>query len=122
MVEETKILVYIKSESKTIQAADMDTVGHPFCTNTNSSDWENSSLGKGGRMIPQDHLILLDAATRAAEKLGLCLEVIDISEISFFQKRKMKSMVPRIEIGKEIMTGLPTSDDIVEQFQHSMMR
>ena len=116
MNEDVKIRVFIESESRTIQAADMDTVGHPECTQTNSSDWGNGALGKGGRAIPQEHLILLDAASRAAEKLGLNLEVVDISVFSFFQKRKLKGSIPRIEIGEKILTGLPTSDEIVRSF------
>ncbi|OLS29564.1 MAG: hypothetical protein ThorAB25_15880 [Candidatus Thorarchaeota archaeon AB_25] len=116
MNEDVKVRVFIESESRTIQAADMDTVGHPECTQTNSSDWGNGALGKGGRAIPQEHLILLDAASRAAEKLGLNLEVVDISVFSFFQKRKLKGSIPRIEIGEKILTGLPTSDEIVRSF------
>jgi hypothetical protein len=115
MNEDVKVRVFIESESRTIQAADMDTVGHPLCTNTNSSDWVNSALGEGGRAIPQEHLILLDVASRAAEKLGLNLEIIDISKYSFFQKRKLKGRIPRIEIGEITLTGLPTSDEIVER-------
>jgi len=109
---ELTITVFVESESATIQAADMDTVGHPNCTRTNATQWGNS-VGKGDTIIPQGHLILLDAATRAAEKLGCQIEVIDISDYSFWQKRKLKGVIPRIEIGDKIITGLPTSDEIV---------
>jgi len=108
------IVIYIESTSQTLQAADMDTVGHPFCTGTNASDWGSNTLGKEGRIVPQDHLILLDAASRAAEKLGINLEIIDYSEYSFFQKRKLKKLIPSIEIGEKVISGLPTSDEIVE--------
>ncbi|MHA1948918.1 MAG: hypothetical protein ACXAAO_01505 [Candidatus Thorarchaeota archaeon] len=110
---EFTIRVYIESKSATIQAADMDTVGHPNCTRTNATDW-GGSLGKAGSVIPPEHLILLDAASRAGEKLGCQAEVIDVSNYSFWQKRKSKGVVPRIEIGNKILTGLPTSDEIVE--------
>lgn len=106
------IRVFIESTSATIQAADMDTVGHPNCTRTNATDWGNS-VGKSGNMSPQEHLILVDAAMRAAKKLGCQVEVIDISNFSFWQKRKLKGVIPRIEIENEIITGLPTSDEIV---------
>ncbi len=115
MGEELKVKVFIESRSETFQAADMDTVGHPVCTGTNTTDWESGSLGKGGRIVPQEHMILLDAASRAAEKLGLALEIIDISDLGFFQKRKMKQFAPRVEIGEVILTGLPTSSEIVEK-------
>jgi hypothetical protein len=120
MKEELKIRVFIESESLTINAADMDTVGHPYCTNTNTSDWGNA-LGKADRALPQEHRILMDAASRAAEKLGLNLEIVDISNYSFFQRRKMKGLIPRIEIGDEIITGLPTSDEIVDQLKSSIV-
>ena len=95
----------------------METVGHPECTQTNSSDWSNGALGKSVRFIPQEHSILLDAASRAGEKLGLTLEVVDVSGYSYFQKRKLKKVIPSIEIGNETFTGLPTSDEIVSQMQ-----
>ena len=113
------IRIYIESRSQTLQAADMDTVGHPVCTGTNTSDWGGGALGKGGKMVPQEHLILLDAASRAAEKLSVNLEIVDISELSYFQRRKLNKVMPRIEIGEKIITGLPTSDEIVSLVQSS---
>jgi len=110
---EFTLRVFIESKSTTIQAADMDTVGHPNCTRTNSTDWRNS-VGKGGAMIPQEQLILLDAASRAAEKLGCKIEVIDLSSLGFMERRRVKGVIPRIEIGKQTITGLPMSDEIVE--------
>ncbi len=117
--EELKIRVFVESESRTIHAADMDTIGHPMCSSTNTSDWGNA-LGKASRALPQDHSILVDAASRDAERLGLSLEIVDISNYSFFQKRKMKELIPRIEIGEETLTGRPTSDEIVEQLKSSI--
>jgi len=109
---EFTIRVFIESKSTTIQAADMDTVGHPICTRSNATDWGNS-VGEAGNVTPQDHLILLDAASRAAKKLGCPVEVLDLSDYSFWQKRRLKGVIPRIEIGDEILTGLPTSDEII---------
>ena len=108
--------VFIESKSQTLQAADMDTVGHPICSGTNSTDWSNAT-GKAGRMVPEEHRILLDAATRAAEKLACAIEVIDVSNYGFFQKMRSKGIIPRIEIGEWILTGLPTSDEIVQYCQ-----
>ena len=110
------IRVFIESKSQTLQAADMDTIGHPICTSTNSSNWGNA-IGTAGRAVPKDHRILLDAASRAAEKLECDVEVIDVSIFGFFQKRKLKGIIPRIEIGERILTGLPTSDEIVQYCQ-----
>lgn len=120
MNDDVKIRVFIESRSETLQAADMDTVGHPMCTGTNASDWGASTLGMSGKLVPQDHLILLDAASRAADKLGLELEIVDIADYSFFQKRKLKKEIPSIEVGEEVLTGLPTSDEIVMRVQSSL--
>jgi len=108
--------IFIESKSQTMQAADMDTIGHPMCTGTNTSDW-GKAAGKAGRMIPEEHRILLDAASRAAEKLACGIEVIDVSKYGFIQKMRSKSIIPRIEIGERILTGLPTSDEIVAYCQ-----
>jgi len=120
MSGDLKLTIYIESNSQTLQAADMDTIGHPLCTGTNTSDWGNGALGKGSRLVPQDHRIMLDAALRAAEKLGITLEIVDISEYGFFQKRKLKKVIPSIEMGEKVITGLPTSDEIVEVVQPLM--
>jgi len=112
------IRVFIESKSTTIQAADMDTIGHPYCTGTNTTDWATSA-GKAGNVIPQEHLILVDAASRAAQKIGCQVEVIDMSNYSFWQKRKSKGVIPRIEIEGQILTGLPTSDEIVAFVEQS---
>ncbi len=108
--------VFIKSQSRTLQSADMDTIGHPICTGTNSSDWGNAA-GKSDRVIPEEHRILLDAASRAAKKLVCNLEVIDVSSFGFIQRMRTKGSIPRIEIGDRILTGLPTSDEIVASCQ-----
>ncbi|MFW9927214.1 MAG: hypothetical protein ACFFDM_10665 [Candidatus Thorarchaeota archaeon] len=105
--------VFIESKSQTLVAADMDTVGHPICTGTNTSDWGNAT-GKASRVIPEEHRILLDAASRAAEKLGCKIEVIDIASLGFMERRKVKGVIPRIEIGEQTIIGLPMSDEIVE--------
>ena len=57
--DDVKVRVFIESKSETLQAADMDTVGHPMCTGTNASDWGAITLGMSGKLVPQDHLILL---------------------------------------------------------------
>ncbi len=120
MSGELKLTIYIESNSQTLQSADMDTIGHPICTGTNASDWGSESLGKEGSFIPQDHRILLDAAGRAAEKLGITLGIIDIAKYGYFQKRKLKKVIPSIEMGEKVITGLPTSDEIVDVVQPLM--
>ncbi len=103
--------VYIRTKSETIQAADMDTIGHPICTNTRSPV---DKLGKGGVILTQDQQILLDAVTRAAEKLGFAVDVIDISGYGLFKKLRLKEVVPRIEFNGHILEGLPDSQEIIQ--------
>ena len=110
------IRVFIESQSQTLQAADMDTIGHPYCTGTNTSDWGNAA-GKAGRAVPEEHRILLDAASRAATKLDCEIDVIDVSDYGFMQKLRSKGLIPRIEIGERTLTGQPTSDEIVAYCQ-----
>jgi hypothetical protein len=116
-IDPSKILkVYIRTKSETIQAADMETIGHPMCTNTRSPV---DKLGKGGVMLTQDQQILLDAVTRASEKLDLKVEVIDISEYSLFKRLRLKEIVPRIEYCGQTLEGLPDSQAVI-QFVRSL--
>ncbi|MGY5876558.1 MAG: hypothetical protein RTU30_12490 [Candidatus Thorarchaeota archaeon] len=107
----TTLRVYIKSESKTVQAADMETISHPQCTGTRSPV---DSLGKSGFMITQDQQILLDAVTRAADRIDAIIEIVDVSQFGLRKRLSFKGDIPRIEIGSETLTGIPTSDEIVE--------
>ena len=115
--EPSRILkVYIRTKSETIQAADMETIGHPMCTNTRSPV---DKLGKGGVILTQDQQILLDAVTRAGEKLELKVEIINISEYGFFKRLRLKEVVPRIEFRGQILEGVPDSQEII-QFVRSL--
>ncbi len=117
-IKEVVILrVYIKSESKTIQAADMDTIGHPLCTQTRSPA---DKLGMSGYLLPHDQQILLDASIRAAKSLDIPLEIIDASDYGLLKRFKSKEVIPRIEIGDLVIVGLPTSEEIVAAAKQSM--
>jgi hypothetical protein len=61
-------------------------------------------------------MILIDAASRAAEQTEIDLEIIDVGKWGFF-KRIMSNnshAIPRIEFNGEDLTGIPTSDEIIE--------
>ncbi len=106
-----KLRVFIKSESKTIQAADMDTIGHPLCTQTWSP---TDKLGKGEIMLSQEQQILLDAVYRAAAKTRLEVEIIDISKYGLIKRLTTKEKIPRIEFREYTLEGIPCSDEIVK--------
>ncbi|UCE10883.1 MAG: hypothetical protein JSW61_02850 [Candidatus Thorarchaeota archaeon] len=116
------IRVYVESSSKTIHAADMDTIGHPMCTQTRSPV---DKLGVGRDYFPQDQIVLLDAVTRAAQKMEFTVEVVDVSKYSFFRRYRSKGNVPRIEIAFEtgqsdiVLDSIPTSDELVKLIQDS---
>lgn len=103
--------VYIRTQSETIQAADMDTIGHPLCTNTRSPV---DKLGKGGIILTHDQQILIDAAIRAANNLGFEVKVIDISGYGLFKRLRLKEVVPRIEFCGHVLEGLPDSQEIIQ--------
>ncbi|MHA2205510.1 MAG: hypothetical protein ACXABC_06600 [Candidatus Thorarchaeota archaeon] len=108
--------VYIESSSMTIQAADMETISHPQCTNTRSPV---DKLGAGDRYIPEDQRLLLDAVGRVAEKLNFELEVIDVSQYPFLKRLRSKGIIPRLEVGNLVLEGIPTSDEIIQSISES---
>ena len=66
----------------------MDTIGHPVCTNTRSPA---DKMGAGGRFLPQDQRLLLDAVGRVAEYLRL-----EVSGLMYTPKLSMKPLSTRI--------------------------
>jgi hypothetical protein len=100
----------------TIQAADMETISHPQCTNTRSPV---DKLGAGDRYIPEDQRLLLDAVGRVAEKLNFELEVIDVSQYPFLKRLRSKGIIPRLEVGNLVLEGIPTSDEIIQSISES---
>jgi hypothetical protein len=111
------IRIFVESKSQTLQGADMDTIGHPQCTQTNATNWGSGPLGASASGLSHEEQILLDAASRAAEKLGFPIDVVDVAEYGVLKKLRSRGKIPRIEIGEIILTGLPTSDEIIASCQ-----
>ncbi|MHA2084129.1 MAG: hypothetical protein ACXAEB_10445 [Candidatus Thorarchaeota archaeon] len=115
-MNEQILRVYIESSSMTIQPADMETIGHPQCTNTRSPA---DKLGAGDRYLPQDQRLLLDAVGRVAEKLNFEVEVIDVSQYALLKRLRSKGIIPRLEVGDLVLEGIPTSDEIIQSISES---
>jgi hypothetical protein len=73
-------------------------------------------------VVPPEVMPLVFSAELAANELGLGFEVIDINRMSIAQKLTEKTNrkpVPRVSIGEDFLTGLPTKDEIVD-FYHQL--
>ena len=69
--------------------------------------------------IPPEVMPLIFSAELAAKELGIILELVDINQMSVFQriKIKLKGMpIPCLKIGEEFIFGNPTKDEIIERF------
>ncbi|MDF1541390.1 MAG: hypothetical protein P1Q69_21000, partial [Candidatus Thorarchaeota archaeon] len=68
-------------------------------------------------MVTQEQRILLDEAIRACEKMNWDLVIEDVSKIGFLKKLLAREAIPRIEGNGLILTGIPTSDEIIHFFE-----
>ena len=108
------ITLFIKSEKVSMFSADIESLGHACASpmRTGAHDRMGSELG----MLPQHHRILLDAATRACEKMDWIFEIEDISKYGFTKRIRANQKVPRLQCNGKILTGMPTSDEIIAFF------
>ncbi|MHA2425428.1 MAG: hypothetical protein ACXAEF_11620 [Candidatus Thorarchaeota archaeon] len=107
-----KLILFIKSEKISTSSADIDSLGHQ-CANPMRTGAHNRMGGEIG-FLSNVQLLLLDAATRACEKMNWDLELVDVSKYSLMKRIRMKETVPRLECNGKIMTGTPTSDEIIQ--------
>jgi hypothetical protein len=109
------IRVFVKSNKVTLSSADMESIGHQCARPTQTGAYDRT--GKSGRSYPQEHRLMIDAAYRAAEKMGIELEIIDVGDWGFRRRRKeniSEMKIPWIEFKGKTLTGTPLSDEIVE--------
>jgi len=69
--------------------------------------------------IPEETAPLVFLAQLAAQELEVELELIDISQLTPIQRIKELingKPVPRVDIGLEFLTGLPTKQQIIELY------
>lgn len=76
-------------------------------------------MGFEGITLDQKQGILLDAATRACDRMKWNLVIEDVSKWGFLKKLRYKEAVPRLVGNGRIMTVNPTSpssDEIIRFF------
>lgn len=76
-------------------------------------------MGSEGITLDQKQGILLDAATRACDRMKWNLVIEDVSKWGFLKKLRCKEAVPRLVGNGRIMTVNPTSpssDEIIRFF------
>ncbi|MFW9849218.1 MAG: hypothetical protein ACFFF4_08755 [Candidatus Thorarchaeota archaeon] len=109
-----KLVLFIKSEKVSTSSADTESLGHACASpmRTGAYDRMGSEIG----FLNNDQLLLLDAATRACERMKWDLEIVDVSKYSLMKRIREKETIPRLECDGKIMTGIPTSDMIIQVF------
>ena len=72
--------------------------------------------GDTDRVFTSEQMILIDAARRVAEQTEIDFEIIDVGKWSLVRRimSNKSRTTPRIEFNGEILTGIPTSDEIIE--------
>ena len=108
-------MVFIKTEKVTTSSVDMDSVGHPCASPSRTGALDR--MGSEELYLSQDQNILLDAVTRACKILNCDFQVIDVSKYGILQRMREKGILPRLEYKGRVLTGLPTSNEIVEFFE-----
>ncbi len=112
-----KLVLFIKSEKVSTSSADTESLGHACASpmRTGAYDRMGSEIG----FLSNDQLLLLDAASRACERMKWELEIVDISKYSLMKKIREKEPIPRLEFEGKVMTGIPTSDEIIQVFNEN---
>ena len=109
------IRVYVRSTKVTLSPADMDSIGHQCARPTQTGAYERT--GKAGRGFPEEHELAIDAAVRAAKKMGIDIEIVDVGKWGFLRRRKEKVSnleFPMIVYNGKTLTGTPLSDEIID--------
>ena len=92
----------------------MDSVGHPCASPRQTGAMER--LGAEELFLSQEQNILLDAVIRACDVLNCDFKIVDVSKFSYLQRLREKGVLPRLEYRDRILTGLPSSKEIVDFF------
>jgi hypothetical protein len=109
------ITLYIKSEKLSISCVDLDSVGHQCASPLRTGAYER--MGSEAIRVNQKDQILVDAAIRACERMKWNLIIEDVSTWSVLRKLKSKGTIPRLEANNKMLTGTPTSDEIIRFFK-----
>ena len=111
---DSTLRVFVKSKKVTIESSDL-TWGGNNCRQPMGTSKDNKS-GKASGTYPVEHMIVLDAVTRAADETDIHLEIVDMNDWGVLKKLRNigSSTIPRIEYNGGVLHGTPTSSEIVE--------
>ena len=109
--------VFIKTKKVTTSSVEMDSVGHSCAAPRQTGAMER--LGAEELYLSQEQNILLDAVIRAYDILNCDFKIGDVSKYGYIPRLREKGVLPRLEYRDRILTGLPSSKEIVDFF-HSL--
>ena len=107
--------VFIKTKKVTTSSVDMDSVGHQCASPMRTGAMDR--MGSEELYLSPEQNILLDAVRRACKELNCDFNIVDVSKYSFRQRMREKGVLPRLEYRNRILTGLPSSKEIVNFFK-----
>jgi hypothetical protein len=105
--------VYVKRQNVTIIPSNLNW-GEYSCAQPLRPSPDKS--GKARMVFPTDQQIVIDAATRAGDQMGVPLEIIDLRDLGVFKRMRLKysKSIPWIEFMGKVLEGSPTTKEIVE--------
>ncbi|MFX0106651.1 MAG: hypothetical protein ACFE7R_00025 [Candidatus Hodarchaeota archaeon] len=110
-----RITLFVKSERVSTSCADTDSLGHECASPMRTGAYDR--MGSETIVLNQEQEILRNAAIRACEKMKWELVIEDASKYGFLKRLRAKEAIPRLEGNGKLMTGIPTSDEIIEFFK-----
>jgi len=113
-----EVTLYIESERLSTSCVDIGSLGHQCANPMRTGAYDR--MGSEAIRVKQEDQILLDAVIRACERMKWSLMVEDVSRWSFLKRFKSKGTIPRLEAKGKILTGTPTSDEIIQFFKDNL--
>ena len=115
MTDQTHIVVVVETKKRVTGSADWK--GLHICDYMNTGQPAFSDMsGLDNRLLSQDETILLFAVSQAAKELGCHIEIRDLAQLGYMQRRQQRrefAQIPCLLVGNRILSGLPTKAQIV---------
>ncbi|MBD3157231.1 MAG: hypothetical protein GF309_00455 [Candidatus Lokiarchaeota archaeon] len=115
-VSEGGITVYVQSNGRSMRVIELP-------PNQAESESSLNTLKSGERKLPEDQMIMLFAATKAASELGCQCKVVDVGQWSYLKSLKgPKVPIPSVSVGHRILKGRPKTSEIVDTYKQAASR